>query len=130
MESLKEEEKEEGESSSSSSSDDVIEREDEIVKELRNVKRQNTVTHWLLSGVIVLMLLWQISEVSLVLKIKGVKDGLTSHFRGVGDFFNKAFKRRLGDGVAGVLHPPPIEIPDLPQLEIPALGLNGHREED
>ncbi|KAK7387589.1 hypothetical protein VNO78_28500 [Psophocarpus tetragonolobus] len=54
---------------------------DEIMKELKKVKRQNVVTHCLLSVMIVLTLAWQLSEVSIMLK---VKDGLSHPFRSFG----------------------------------------------
>ncbi|KAG4990017.1 hypothetical protein AAZX31_11G256500 [Glycine max] len=53
-------------------------KNDEIIKELKKVKRQNFVTHCLLSVMIVLNVAWQLSEVSLILK---VKDGLSHPFR-------------------------------------------------
>ncbi|RWR87032.1 hypothetical protein CKAN_01596200 [Cinnamomum micranthum f. kanehirae] len=36
---------------------------EEIVKELREIRKQNTVTHWLLSVLIVITAVWQMSEV-------------------------------------------------------------------
>ncbi|KAK8360688.1 hypothetical protein V6Z12_A04G180500 [Gossypium hirsutum] len=46
--------------------------EEEIVKELKAVKRQNTITHCLLSALIVVTLIWELSEVSLVLNSETV----------------------------------------------------------
>ena len=46
------------------------ETESEIVKELKKVKRQNFVTHCLLSVLIVLTAAWQVSEVKLILKVR------------------------------------------------------------
>ncbi|KAG9445913.1 hypothetical protein H6P81_012041 [Aristolochia fimbriata] len=43
---------------------------EEIVRELREVKRQNRITHWLLSVMIAVTLAWQLSEVSLILSVK------------------------------------------------------------
>ncbi|KAJ4835923.1 hypothetical protein Tsubulata_026524 [Turnera subulata] len=54
---------------------------EEIVKELKKVKKQNLVTHCLLSVMILLTVTWQLSEVSLLLK---VKDGLSHPFRSFG----------------------------------------------
>lgn len=54
---------------------------EEIVKELRTLRRQNFVTHCLLSVMIALTVAWQVSEVSLILK---VKDGLTHPFKSFG----------------------------------------------
>ncbi|KAL8161734.1 hypothetical protein V2J09_013223 [Rumex salicifolius] len=48
--------------------------EEEIAKEVREVQRQNRVTHWLLSGLIAVTLVWQISEGLVVMKLRnGVK---------------------------------------------------------
>lgn len=54
---------------------------EEIMKELKKVRKQNIVTHCLLSAMIVLTLAWQLSEVSLILK---VKDGLNHPFKSLG----------------------------------------------
>ncbi|XP_022776348.1 uncharacterized protein LOC111318007 [Durio zibethinus] len=54
---------------------------EEIVKELKAIKKQNTITHCLLSLIIVVTVTWQLSEVSLFLK---VKNGLTHPFRSFG----------------------------------------------
>ncbi|CAN1152566.1 hypothetical protein LINPERPRIM_LOCUS28994 [Linum perenne] len=48
---------------------DVIDVE-EIGKEIKKVKRQNFITHCLLSALIVVTVAWQVSEVSLALSIK------------------------------------------------------------
>ncbi|KAL6193380.1 hypothetical protein ACLB2K_034464 [Fragaria x ananassa] len=61
---------------------------EEIVKELNNLKRQNTITHWLLSVMIVLTIAWQASEVTMLLK---VKHGLSNPFRCVGSLFSSLF---------------------------------------
>ncbi|KAL4586518.1 hypothetical protein LXL04_011154 [Taraxacum kok-saghyz] len=58
--------------------------EEKIVKELKKVKKQNLITHCLLSAMIVLTVAWQISEVSIILK---VKDGVNHPFRSVGNIF-------------------------------------------
>ncbi|OWM89772.1 uncharacterized protein LOC116201766 [Punica granatum] len=71
---------------------------DEIVKELKQVKRQNTITHWLLSIMIVLTLTWQVSEVSLVLKLK---DGISHPFRSVGSMLTGMFKGSRANGRNG-----------------------------
>ncbi|XP_043724988.1 uncharacterized protein LOC122671684 [Telopea speciosissima] len=41
-----------------------------ILKELRKVKRQNSITHWLLSIMIFVTVAWQLSEVSLIMNVK------------------------------------------------------------
>ncbi|CAA0831591.1 Calmodulin-binding transcription activator 4 [Striga hermonthica] len=63
-----------------------------IMKEIRVIKKQNVTTQWLLSGMIVLTVAWQLSEVSLMLKIK---DGLTNPFKFIGGFFKRS--RHLND---------------------------------
>ncbi|KAL6186317.1 hypothetical protein ACLB2K_042437 [Fragaria x ananassa] len=61
---------------------------EEMVKELNNLKRRNTITHWLLSVMIVLTIAWQASEVTMLLK---VKNGLSNPFSYVGDLFFEGF---------------------------------------
>ncbi|KAJ6961828.1 hypothetical protein NC652_000704 [Populus alba x Populus x berolinensis] len=62
---------------------------EEIVRELRKVRRQNFVTHCLLSVMIVLTVAWQVSEVSLILK---VKDGLRHPFKSFGSMLTGMLK--------------------------------------
>ncbi|XP_061959802.1 uncharacterized protein LOC133680817 isoform X1 [Populus nigra] len=62
---------------------------EEIVKELRKVRRQNFVTHCLLSMMIVLTVAWQVSEVSLILK---VKDGMRHPFKSFGSMLTGMLK--------------------------------------
>ena len=62
---------------------------EEIVRELRKVRRQNFVTHCLLSAMIVLTVAWQVSEVSLILK---VKDGLRHPFKSFGSMLTGILK--------------------------------------
>ncbi|KAI3802837.1 hypothetical protein L1987_30981 [Smallanthus sonchifolius] len=54
--------------------------EERIVKELKIVRRQNVITHCLLSVMILLTAAWQISEVSIILKLK---HGITHPFRSI-----------------------------------------------
>ena len=68
---------------------------EEIVKELRAVRRQNFVTHCLLSVMIALTVAWQVSEVSLILK---VKDGLTHPFKSFGSMLTGRVKYPRADG--------------------------------
>ncbi|XP_057949605.1 uncharacterized protein LOC131144770 [Malania oleifera] len=107
---------------------------EEIVKELKKVKRQNSITHWLLSTMLLLTFAWQLSEITLILK---VKNGLSHPFKSFGGML---FGMLKGPGINGQdsekqssttkqLHieapsPLPIEIPELPQVDIPVLGLN------
>ncbi|KAK8613876.1 hypothetical protein V6N13_101630 [Hibiscus sabdariffa] len=55
--------------------------DEDIVKELEAVKRQNTITHCLVSTLIVVTLIWQLFEVSLIHKLQ---NGLTHPFRSFG----------------------------------------------
>ncbi|KDP26823.1 hypothetical protein JCGZ_17981 [Jatropha curcas] len=109
---------------------------EEIVKELKIVKRQNMVTHCLLSAVIVLTLAWQISEVSLILKFK---DGLSHPFKSFGSMVFGMFRfpgRKAQDGdkqqqEEGSSSRPSVHMPELPHPHMPELphvdlGLNGH----
>ncbi|KAI4383619.1 hypothetical protein MLD38_009431 [Melastoma candidum] len=102
---------------------------EEIVKELRRIKRQNTVTHWLLSIMIVLTVGWQLSEVSLILK---VKEGLSNPFRTVGNLATGLLKRKApaatADGNAEKDNSLPTQeqdnngiLPAIPQIKMPEL---------
>ncbi|KAF5183667.1 Ddi1 [Thalictrum thalictroides] len=103
-------------------------RTEEILKELRKVKRQNSITHWLLAIMIVLTATWQLSEVSLLLK---VKNKLTNPFKSVGKMLTgaqdalKHFDGNESDAALKDIQPPflpPIKIPDLPYMDLPVLG--------
>lgn len=95
-----------------------------IIKEVRNVKRQNLITHCLVSTMILLTAAWQISEVSLLLK---VKNGLRNPF----DFFGGIIKGLILKGARHELDrerssakqkpaikPPLFKLPDLPLLDL------------
>ncbi|CAK9328699.1 unnamed protein product [Citrullus colocynthis] len=69
--------------------DDECSRED-IVKELKKLKRQNLLTHCLLSVMIVVTVVWQLSEVSIILN---VKDKISHPFRSVGNLISGMLKR-------------------------------------
>lgn len=58
-----------------------VEAED-VVKELKKLEKQNRTTHWLLSALIVLTVAWQVSEVSLLLKLK---QGFRNPFKSLGN---------------------------------------------
>ncbi|XP_042501159.1 uncharacterized protein LOC122079010 [Macadamia integrifolia] len=62
-----------------------------ILKELQNVKRQNSITHWLLSTLIFVTVAWQLSEVKLIIN---VKNKVSHPFRSVGS----VIKGMLGEG--------------------------------
>ncbi|KAF8399979.1 hypothetical protein HHK36_015852 [Tetracentron sinense] len=110
---------------------------EEIVRELRKVKRQNSITHWLLSVMIILTAVWQLSEVSLIL---AVKNRVTDPFRSFGSMVKGMLKVcGVNERVEAKMKPssstkkPQIEAPSLPafkipELDLPVLGLNS--EED
>ncbi|KAF4390557.1 hypothetical protein CsatB_022670 [Cannabis sativa] len=109
------------ESDSNNGSSDILDKE-EIVKELKKVKNQNRLTHWLLSTMIVLTIAWQISEVSLILKIK---QGFNHPFKSVGGILTWMLK---GSGDTNNSkdeenhnNPFEFEAPSLPSLKIPEL---------
>ncbi|CAL9136778.1 unnamed protein product [Musa textilis] len=62
---------------------------DEIARELRKVKKQNLVTHCLLSVMLVITAVWQFNEVSLLL---AVRDKLSHPLRTVGDVVKRCLK--------------------------------------
>ncbi|XP_074303287.1 uncharacterized protein LOC141637772 [Silene latifolia] len=87
----------------------VVSESEDVVKELKKLEKQNRVTHWLLSVLILLTVAWQLSEVSLLLKMK---EGVTHPFRSIGNMFNDVFKRRRpNDQQQSQL--PLVELPDL-----------------
>jgi hypothetical protein len=63
--------------------------DEEIIKEVKKVKKQNFVTHCLLSAMIVLTVAWQLSQVSLVWK---VKEGINHPFRSFGNMVKDTVK--------------------------------------
>ncbi|KAI3774421.1 hypothetical protein L1987_48976 [Smallanthus sonchifolius] len=86
----------EGEPSDSKLNMSRLEEEEErIVKELKIVRRQNLITHCLLSLMIVLTAAWQISEVSIILKLK---DGISHPFRSIGSMLKSVIKPRRPNG--------------------------------
>ncbi|KAJ0988824.1 hypothetical protein J5N97_007180 [Dioscorea zingiberensis] len=95
-------------------------RIDEIVKEIKMVKRQNKITHCLLSALIIVTAFWQFSEVSMLL---AVKEKFSNPLKAVGDMIKGALKVR---GNKRLTEPPPVGVPQLPHVDIPALSLNGN----
>ncbi|GKB72505.1 hypothetical protein Tco_0933917 [Tanacetum coccineum] len=75
--------------------DDDENKEDKIVKELKKLNRQSFITNCLLSAIMVLTVTWQISQVSIILK---VKDGVTHPFCFVGSLFTSIIKRPKPNG--------------------------------
>ncbi|KAL9257001.1 hypothetical protein AKJ16_DCAP01997 [Drosera capensis] len=99
---------------------------EEILKELKKVRRQNTITHYLLSTLIVLTAAWQLSEVSLLLK---VKEGVSHPFRSVGSMVTKMIKGKGQDPEKqDQTDGPAIKVPELPRLDLLSLGLSGDKE--
>ncbi|KAH7683207.1 hypothetical protein IHE45_05G168100 [Dioscorea alata] len=112
------------ETSRNSGENDV--RIDEVVKEIKGVKRQNKITHCLLSVLIIATAFWQLSEVSILL---AVKEKLSNPVKAIGDLFKGVLK---GQNNKPLTEPPPMH-PQLPHVNIPALSLNnnaGHRDGD
>lgn len=101
---------------------------DEIVKELKSVKRQNLITHCLLSVMIIVTAVWQFSEASLLLNMK---EKVTHPIRAVGDVFASSFKWKERKGKKPVIEAPslpPISVPELLHLDLPHLSLNDDEE--
>lgn len=112
---------------------------EEIVKELRVIRRQNTVTHWLLSALIVITAVWQVSEVSLLLCLK---DTVKHPFKAIGGFIagslgrsneTDATKSNLSSKqhqIEGLPLPHQIKMPELPNMDLSSLGLSGNRDRE
>ena len=102
-------------------------RMDEIVKELRTVKRQNLITHCLLSVLIVVTTVWQFSEASLLLKMK---ERVSHPMRAVGDMVAGSFKWKGKKPAVEAPPLPPIAVPELPRLDLPHLTFDGAGSEE
>ncbi|KAL2484456.1 hypothetical protein Adt_29212 [Abeliophyllum distichum] len=112
---------------------------EEIIKELKEVKKQNFVTQCLLSALIVLTVVWQLSEVSLILKIK---DGFTNPLKSVSGIITGMFNGRPNANVQEVTKHVStkqreiLEPTSLPNLKIPGfpiehlLGFDSSEDED
>ncbi|ONK77822.1 uncharacterized protein A4U43_C02F11090 [Asparagus officinalis] len=97
----------------------------EIVKELRIVKRQNVITHCLLSVMIIVTAVWQFSEASLLLNMK---EKVTHPIRAVGDMVTGSIKWKGGTPKIEAPPLPPISVPELPHMDLPQLNFNGGEE--
>uniref|UniRef100_A0A1D1YBL5 Protein DDI1 2 n=2 Tax=Anthurium amnicola TaxID=1678845 RepID=A0A1D1YBL5_9ARAE len=100
--------------------------------ELKKVKRQNTITHTLLSIMIVVTAFWQLSKVSILLSLKAK---FSHPFRAAGNMISGFLK---GGGNSQVLErpgstsnkllkappTPPVNIPELPHVNLPSMLLN------
>lgn len=96
---------------------------DEIMKELKKVKRQNFVTHCLLSVMIVLTVVWQVSEVSLILQLK---DGLSHPFRSFGNMLKGMVKVPQVKGQNADDNEELLESSSLPSMIIPDMSHTGN----
>uniref|UniRef100_A0A1J3H3R8 Uncharacterized protein n=1 Tax=Noccaea caerulescens TaxID=107243 RepID=A0A1J3H3R8_NOCCA len=65
---------------------------EEIAKDIKKVKKQNTITHILLSALIILTLTWQLSEYSMIYMMK---DRLSHPIRSIGGMFSGIFKTKI-----------------------------------
>jgi hypothetical protein len=81
----------------------------QITKDTETIKRQNRITHNLLSALIAITVIWQFGEVSVIL---AVKEKVTHPVRSIGDMIKGAFTRK---GKKSLLEGPPA-------LEGPLLG--------
>ncbi|KAI3720427.1 hypothetical protein L6452_21343 [Arctium lappa] len=103
------------------------EEEEKIAKELKYVKRQNFITHCLLSFMIVVTVAWQISEVSIMLTLK---DRVSHPFRSISGLFKEILKPRIANGneeepkpsiTSDLIETSPVHdlrIPDLPKIDL------------
>ncbi|XP_077250379.1 uncharacterized protein LOC143889877 isoform X1 [Tasmannia lanceolata] len=92
---------------------------EDIVRELRKVKRQNTITHCLLSVMIVITAVWQFSEVSLLL---GVKNTVSNPFRAIGSVITGVLRSGQIRNQADAERSP--SLPKLPQVDAPPLPVH------
>ncbi|KAL3511452.1 hypothetical protein ACH5RR_030853 [Cinchona calisaya] len=112
---------------------------EEIMEELKKVKKQNFITHCLLSTMIVLTVAWQLSEVSLILKLK---EGLSNPFKFLGGLITGMLKgpRITGQEVEKLASSakdkpllaasslPGLKIPKLPLVELPVFDFDSEEE--
>lgn len=97
----------------------------EIVKELRSVKRQNVITHCLLTVMIIVTTVWQVSEASILF---GMKEKVTHPIRSVGDMIARSLKLKGKKPTIDAPPLPPISVPELPRVDMPYLSLNGSED--
>ncbi|ERN09860.1 hypothetical protein AMTR_s00013p00083550 [Amborella trichopoda] len=96
----------------------------EVLAELKIVKRQNSITHWLLSIMIVGSVIWRLSEVSLFLT---VKDKLSNPLKSVGNLITSSFRGAVREVEIATESPPlpNIQMPPLPHLDLQSLHFDG-----
>ncbi|XP_042024206.1 uncharacterized protein LOC121771486 [Salvia splendens] len=95
----------------------------EIIKELKNIQRQNTITHYLLTASILVTLVWQLSEFSLIFKIK---QGFSNPLRSIGG----AIKGLFGASEQQTQVIPPTYLPGLKLPEWPGFDTSNEEDED
>ncbi|CAL1355036.1 unnamed protein product [Linum trigynum] len=100
--------------------------DEELVKEIRKVKRQNFITHCLLSALIVVTVGWQVSEVSIAL---AVKDKLSHPVRSLLSTFFPGRVRNEQDGERkqSAEETDSGSTINMPQLPCVDFGLNGDK---
>ncbi|XP_057811186.1 uncharacterized protein LOC131025430 [Salvia miltiorrhiza] len=98
----------------------------EIIKELKNIQRQNTITHYLLTVSILVTVAWQLSEFSLILRIK---QGFNNPLKSIGGAIKALLNTSTQDNeqkqtqVMPPTYLPGLKIPDFP-------GFDTSNEED
>ncbi|KAL6011617.1 hypothetical protein ACLOJK_002065 [Asimina triloba] len=114
-------------------------RMEEIVKELRIVRRQNKVTHWLLAVLIMVTAAWQLSEVSILMMMKST---LENPFKAVWNLLRGSFRGGPSESDSGKsssssnhnnmegLTLKPLKMLDLHHIGIPSLTRNGSDGDD
>ncbi|XP_023526027.1 uncharacterized protein LOC111789626 [Cucurbita pepo subsp. pepo] len=113
--------REQGRRKHSQQDDKIIQKnvtEKEIVKEIKEVKRQNFITHCLVSATVVLTVAWQVSEVSFILKLR---DGLSNPFKNLA----RILKRNTTSAIQHKIEA--TELPALPHVNLPDFHLNDHK---
>lgn len=104
-----------------------ISERDAIAEEMRAVRRQNLVTHRLLSALIVMSAVWQLKEVSLLLMAREkLRHPLKAIVDAVKGLVQRRGRRRLQKQIEtnGL---PPIPVPDLARVDLPPLALDCRR---
>ncbi|XP_038895500.1 uncharacterized protein LOC120083719 [Benincasa hispida] len=92
-----------------------------IVKELKEVKRQNFITHCLVSAMIILTVAWQVSEVSFILKLR---NGLSNPFKSLGTILKRKTTSAIQHQIEAT-ELPHLNMPALPHVNLPEFDLDG-----
>lgn len=100
----------------------------EIIKELKNIQRQNTITHYLLTVSILVTLAWQLSEFSLILRIRqGVNNPLKSIGGAIKGLFTSSIQNNDQKQVQVI---PPTYLPGLKIPDWTGFDTSNDDEED